>query len=142
MHDELSSPIQAFDLHQIRLLDGRFKENMLREQTWIMQLDTKRHLHSFKNNAGVYTANEGGYFAMRKYGGWESLDCDLRGHSTGHLLSGLALRYAQTGNDYYKLKADSLVKGLAEVQSALNQECYLSDLSHELINRNLAGKSV
>ena len=91
LHDQLSSPIQAFDLHQIRLLDGRFKENMLREQAWIKQLDTKRLLHSFRNNAGIYSANEGGYFFIKKYGGWESLDCDLRGHSTGHLLSGLAL---------------------------------------------------
>lgn len=142
LQDQLSSPVQAFDLHQIRLLDGRFKENMLREQSWIKQLDTKRLLHSFRNNSGVYTANEGGYFAMKKYGGWESLDCDLRGHSTGHLLSGLALMYAQTGDDYYKLKADSLVKGLSEVQTALNQEGYLSAFPQELINRNLTGKSV
>jgi DUF1680 family protein len=142
LHDQLFSPIQAFDLHQIRLLDGRFKENMLREQAWIKQLDTKRLLHSFRNNAGIYSANEGGYFAMKKYGGWESLDCDLRGHTTGHLLSGLALMYAQTGDDYYKIKADSLIKGLAEVQTALNQDGYLSAFPQELINRNLAGKSV
>ncbi len=141
-NDKVEASIKAFDLQATRLLDGRFKENMVREQTWLMQLSVKRLLHSFRNNAGIYDANEGGYYEIKKYGGWESLDCDLRGHTTGHLLSGLALMYAQTGEAYYKLKGDSLVKGLAEVQTTLNQEGYLSAFPQELINRNLTGKKV
>lgn len=140
--DKTTPVIQAFDLHAVRLLNGRFYDNMQREQAWLKQLSVKRLLHSFRTNAGIYDANEGGYFDMKKYGGWESLDCDLRGHSTGHLLSGLALMYAQTGDSYYKLKGDSLVNGLAEVQTTLNQGGYLSAFPQELINRNLAGKRV
>ncbi len=140
--DKAAPVVQSFDLQAVRLLNGRFYDNMQREQAWLKQLSVKRLLHSFRTNAGIYDANEGGYFDMKKYGGWESLDCDLRGHSTGHLLSGLALMYAQTGDSYYKLKGDSLVNGLAEVQTTLNQGGYLSAFPQELINRNLAGKRV
>lgn len=38
-------------------------------------------LHSFRNNAGVFAGLEGGYESVVKPGGWESLDCDLRGHT-------------------------------------------------------------
>lgn len=132
----------AFPMQQVRLLDSPFRDNMMRESAWILQLDVKRLLHSFRNNAGVYTANEGGYFTMKKLGGWESLDCDLRGHTTGHVLSGLAMLYAQTGEDCYRLKADSLVSGLAEVQSVLGQNGYISAYPQNLINRNIQGKGV
>lgn len=107
-----------------------------------MSIDSKRLLHSFRTNAGIYDANEGGYFDVKKFGGRESLDCELRGHSTGHLLSGLALMYARTGDERFKLKADSLVEGLAEVQEVLNQGGYLSAYPQELINRNISDKKV
>ncbi len=140
--DQLNSPVQSFDLHLVRLLDGRFRENMLREQKWILGLPVNRLLHSFHTNAGVYAGLEGGYDEGRKLSGWESLDCELRGHTTGHLLSGLALMYAQTGEEVFRIKSDSLIKGLAEVQKALDQNGYLSAFPQELINRNMAGKSV
>jgi len=99
-------------------------------------------LHSFRTNAGIYSGNEGGYFTVPKLAGWESLDCELRGHSTGHILSGLALMYATTGEEKYKVKGDSLVTGLAEVQQVLDQHGYLSAFPEMLINRNLAGQRV
>ncbi|HTN19745.1 MAG TPA: beta-L-arabinofuranosidase domain-containing protein [Pelobium sp.] len=140
--DALEPTINAFDLSDVRLLDGRFKDNMQREQKWLLSLSTQRLLHTFRTNAGVYDGNEGGYFTVKKLGGWESLDCELRGHSVGHILSGLALMYASTKDEVYKLKGDSLVAGLAEVQKALNQNGYLSAFPQELINRNIAGQRV
>lgn len=142
IEDKFKPALNCFDLSDVRLLDGRFKQNMEREQRWLLSIDTKRLLHSFRTNAGIYDANEGGYFEVRKLGGWESLDCDLRGHSMGHILSGLALMYASTGDDTYKTKADSLVTGLGEVQKVLNQDGYLSAFPQELINRNIEGKRV
>lgn len=142
LKDKLTPTVYSFDLADVRLLEGRFKQNMQREQEWLHSIDIKRMLHSFRTNAGIFDANEGGYFDIKKYGGWESLDCELRGHSTGHLLSGLALMYAQTGDNTYKMKADSMVAGLAEVQQVLNQDGYLSAYPQELINRNIAGKRV
>ena len=38
---------------------------------------------------------------VKKYGGWESLDCELRGHTTGHLLSAYGLMYAATGSEIF-----------------------------------------
>jgi uncharacterized protein len=140
--DKLVPAVYSFDLQDIQLTDSRFKQNMQREQAWLLSIDVNRLLHPFRNNAGIYSGNEGGYYAMKKLAGWESLDCDLRGHSTGHILSGLALMYASTHDELYKVKADSLVNGLAGVQRALDQNGYLSAFPQELINRNMAGQRV
>lgn len=70
----------------VRLLPSRFQDNMRRDSAWISTIPVASLLHSFRNNAGVFTGREGGYMTMNKLGGWESLDCDLRGHITGHLL--------------------------------------------------------
>ena len=126
--------VQPFALTDVKLLPSRFHRNMQRDSAWISSIPVNRLLHSFKNTAGVYSALEGGYDAGLKLGGWESLDCDLRGHITGHLLSAMA--YLQM-----KQKADSLVQGLAEVQRQYGTG-YLSAFGEGLIDRNIQGKSV
>lgn len=138
------APIGAygFELSDVKLLDSPFKENMKRESNWILSLSVKSLLHSFRTNAGLYSGNEGGYFVTKKLGGWEALDCDLRGHSTGHIMSGLSLLYATTGDEVYRVKSDSIVNGLAEVQKQLNQKGYLSAFPENLIDRAIEGKSV
>ena len=139
---DLAEPeAECFDLDRIRLLPGRFRENMQRDSAWMMSLDTDRLLHSFRTTAGVFSGKEGGYMTVKKLGGWESLDCDLRGHITGHYLSAAALMYASTGEEIFKMKGDSLVSGLAEVQKAWGNG-YLSAFPEGLIERNIAGKSV
>ena len=127
MKKETVAPIrvQSFDLKDVRLLASRFRDNMLRDSAWMTSLDVNRLLHSFRTNAGVFAGREGGYMTVKKLGGWESLDCELRGHTTGHLLSAYALMYAATGSEIFKLKGG-----------------YLSAYPEELINRNIQGKSV
>ncbi len=132
---------ESFDLKDVRLLPSRFRENMMRDSAWMASIEVNRLLHSFRTNAGVFAGREGGYMTVKKLGGWESLDCELRGHITGHLLSAYGLMYAATGSEIFKLKGDSLVSGLAEVQTALGSG-YLSAFPEELINRNLRGGSV
>mgnify|MGYP002619922919 CR=1 FL=1 len=126
--------VQPFALQDVRLLPSRFQRNMQRDSAWIASIPVNRLLHSFRNTAGVYSALEGGYDAGLRLGGWESLDCDLRGHITGHLLSAMA--YLQM-----REKADSLVQGLAEVQRQYGTG-YLSAFGEGLIDRNIQGKSV
>ena len=133
---------QAFDLREVTLLPGRVRHNLERDSAWMANISVNRLLHSFRNNAGVFAGLEGGYESVKKFGGWESLDCDLRGHTTGHLMSAYGLMYAATGADVFKLKGDSIVAGLAEVQEALGPSGYLSAFPEELINRNLKGKGV
>lgn len=142
VEDNAPSAVKSFDLKEVWLLPGRVRENLERDSAWLANISAKRMLHSFRNNAGVYAGVEGGYESVKKYGGWESLDCDLRGHTTGHLLSAYGLMYAATGDEQFKLKGDSLVAGLAEVQAALGDKGYLSAFPEELINRNLQGKGV
>ncbi len=142
IEDKLIAKLYSFDLQDVKLLNSRFKKNMEREQQWLMLIGVNRLLHSFRTNAGVFSATEGGYDAGLKLAGWESLDCELRGHTTGHILSGLALMYASTGESKYKLRGDSIVAGLAVVQDALNQDGYLGAYSQGLIDRNIAGKPV
>lgn len=142
LNDTKNAAVLGFDLQDVKLLDSPFKQNMMRESSWILSLKTDQLLHSFRTNAGVFSGLEGGYMTVERLGGWESLDCELRGHSTGHILSGLALLYASTGEQVYKSKSDSLVSGLAEVQKVLNQNGYLSAYPQNLINRNIAGQRV
>lgn len=137
--------VYAFDLKDIRLLDSPFKDNLERNSKWIMSLDVNRLLHSFRTTSGVFAGLEGGYSIVKKLGGWESLDCELRGHSIGHLMAALAYLYASTGDEKYKIKSDSLINGLAEVQNAyfkMGLNGYLSAYPENLINRNIAGQRV
>ncbi len=108
---------------------------MERDGKWLLSIDNERLLHSWKVNAGMQTY-------AKPYGGWEGLDVELRGHTTGHVLSGLALMYASTGDIVYKNKGDSLVTELAEIQKVLNQNGYLSAFPQNLINRVIEGKPV
>ncbi|MCX6011927.1 MAG: glycoside hydrolase family 127 protein [Chloroflexi bacterium] len=125
----------SFDLSDIKLLDSRFKENMERDGKWLLSINNRRLLHSWQVNAGMSTN-------ARSFGGWEGLDVELRGHSLGHVLSGLALMYASTGEIAYKSKADSLVRALAEIQQVINQGGYLSAFPQNLVNRAIEGKPV
>ena len=132
---------EPFSLQDVRLLPSRFTENLQRDAAWMRSLSVDRLLHSFRNTSGCYAALEGGYTAVKKLGGWESLDCDLRGHTTGHILSATALMYSATGEEYFRQKGDSLVSGLASVQRVYGNG-YLSAFPEEFINRNLRGERV
>ena len=57
----------SFDLSYIKLLDSRFKENMERDGKWLLSIDNKRLLHSWRVNAGM-SSN------ARSFGGCEGLD--------------------------------------------------------------------
>ncbi|MGK9124472.1 glycoside hydrolase family 127 protein [Olivibacter sp. SA151] len=148
---KITLPIKAnikaysFDIRDVRLGKSTFRDNMERTSKWILNLEVARLLQSFRNTAGVFSDREGGYMTVKKLGGWESLDCDLRGHTTGHILSALSYLYATTGDERYKLKGDSLVSGLNEVQQGftqMGQNGFLAAFPENLINRNIAGRPV
>ncbi|MBM6992925.1 MAG: glycoside hydrolase family 127 protein [Prevotella sp.] len=140
-HTVAQQVCEPFSLTQVHLLPSRFRDNMRRDSAWMMSIPVKRLLHSFRNTAGAFSDKEGGYMTMPKLGGWESLDCDLRGHITGHLLSALATLYAQTQSAEVKAKSDSIIEGLREVQQIVGTG-YLSAFGEGLIERNIQGKSV
>ena len=130
-------PLQAssFDYSDVRLLDGPFKHAMETDQRWLKQADVNCFLHNFRVNAGIATG-------APALGGWESLDCEVRGHSLGHFLSALALMYASTQDEQYRTKGAELVKGLAECQQVLGRGGYLSAFPEYFIDRAIMGEQV
>jgi uncharacterized protein len=108
---------KPFDLKQVRLLDSIFKANMRRDLDYLLQLEPDRFLHSFRVTAGLPSS-------AQPYGGWESPDGELRGHSMGHYLSGCSLMYASTDDDQLKVRADYIVAELAKCQDALPSQGY------------------
>lgn len=131
-------PVKAysFDLKDVRLLNSPFTDNMEREIQWLSTLSVDQLVRNFRFNAGILAHSTG---AME---GWEKLEIELRGHTTGHVMSALALLYATTGDASFKLKGDSIVSALAEVQAVLDQNGYLSAFPQHYIDRAIAGKGV
>lgn len=100
---------RSFELSQVRLLDGPFKEAMERNADYLLRLEPDRLLSGFRSEAGLEPKAE-------KYGGWE--ERGIAGHSLGHYLSGLAQMYAATGDEWFRERIDYIVNELATVQEA------------------------
>lgn len=149
VHRAYSQRVFPFPLSQVTLSDGsKWRNNQQLDSSWIASLTTKRLLHNFRTTAGVFSAYEGGYSGrqkVEKLGGWESMDCDLRGHAVGHLLSAYALMAnalpSVKGREEMRIKGDSIVQGLRACQQMIGTG-YVSAFPEGLINRNIAGQSV
>jgi uncharacterized protein len=128
-----------FDLSEVKLLDGPFRDAMIRDQRVLLGVDVDRLLHSFRVNAGLPST-------ARPFGGWEAPNVELRGHSMGHFLTACALMYSSTGDTRFAAKAESLVAELAKVQDAMPSRGfnpgYLSAFPEELFDRVDARKRV
>jgi uncharacterized protein len=128
-----------FDLKQVRLLDGPFRDAMLRDQKYLLSLDGDRFLHMFRVTAGLPSS-------AKPYGGWEDPKVELRGHSLGHYLSACALMYASTGDERLKARAEIIVAGLAKVQEAMPSRGfhpgYLSAFPEDFFDRVDAAQKV
>jgi DUF1680 family protein len=100
----------AVPLDAVELLDSPFRQNQARNTTYLLFLDPERMLRSFRLNYGEPSQAE-------PLGGWEKPDSQIRGHMTGHLLSALALTYANTGDSDAKSRGQYLVSQLAAFQA-------------------------
>ncbi len=100
----------AFPLTAVSLQTGPFLSNFSRTQAYLSFVDADRLLHTFRLNYGLSST-------ATPCGGWETPTTELRGHSTGHLLSGLAQAYANSGNAAFKTKGDYIVGVLAQCQA-------------------------
>lgn len=123
---------QPFDLRDVRLLDGPFRDAMLRTQRYLHALESDRLLWYFRQTAELETPGE-------PMGGWEKTE--VRGHTMGHYLSACALMVASTGDVSLKAKADAIVAELARCQEAIGSG-YLSAYPEEQIDRVLACERV
>jgi uncharacterized protein len=129
--DKIALKAVPFDLQDVRLLDGPFRDAMIRDQEYLLSLDQDRLLHNFRVTAGLPSTAE-------PLGGWEAPDVELRGHAVGHYLSAVSIMYASTGDERFKRRADSLVAEFAKIQTAESTRFhpgYLSAFPEELIDR-------
>ncbi|WP_369386898.1 beta-L-arabinofuranosidase domain-containing protein [Streptomyces sp. CG1] len=128
-----------FPLTAVTLLPGPFLDNQRRNTAYLRFVDIDRLLHTFRRNVGLPST-------AQPCGGWEAPTVELRGHSTGHLLSGLALTYANTGDTGLRDKGHELVSALAACQAAAPAagygKGYLSAFPESFFDRLEAGTGV
>ena len=137
--DGTAGATAAYPLASVRLLDSAFRANQGRTKDYLLFLDPNRMLHTFRLNYGRPSA-------ARPVGGWEAPNMQVRGHTTGHLLSGLALTYASTGDPRAKAAGEYLVGQLAQLQAiaplAGYAPGYLSAFPESFFDRLEAGQRV
>lgn len=129
----------ALPLRSVALTDSVFRDNQSRNSTYLRFVDPDRLLHMYRLNVGLPST-------AQPCGGWESPTTELRGHSTGHLMSGLALTYANTGDPAVLAKGRYLVAQLAACQAqspaAGFHPGYLSAFPENFFDRLEAGTGV
>ena len=105
--------VEDFNKKDVNLLDGSaFKEAQDRMLEVLLAQDDDQMLYNFRAASGLDTKD------APQMIGWDTPDSKLRGHTTGHYLSALALCYAATGNEKIKEKAVYMIKELAKCQEA------------------------
>jgi uncharacterized protein len=107
--DAVAAKAEPFGLHQVRLLDGPFKEGQDIAVKYLLRLEPDRFLANFRKEAGLPPKAE-------HYGGWESQG--VSGHTGGHYLSACALAHASTGDKRFLDRVNHITAELAECQKA------------------------
>ena len=129
----------AVPLAAVKLLDGPFRANQARNTDYLEFVDPDRLLHAFRLNVGLPSA-------ARPCHGWEAPTSEVRGHCTGHLMSGLAMTYANTGNRAAAEKGRYIVDELARCQARSRQagfhDGYLSAFPESFFGRLEADRPV
>ena len=100
---------REFPLEDVRLLNGPFKDAMMRDSAYLLRLDADRLLSGFRKEAGLTPK-------APAYGGWESMT--IAGHSLGHYLSACALMFASTGDARFRERVDYIISELETCQRA------------------------
>ncbi len=92
--------LEAFNLDQVQLNadlhnhNTKFIENRDKFITGLINTNPDNFLYMFRNAFGQEQPE-----GAEPLGGWDSQQTKLRGHATGHYLSGIAQAYASTGYD-------------------------------------------
>ena len=109
VRDRIRREARAFDLADVRLLDGPFKKAMLLDSAYLLRLEPDRFLSWFRKEAGLKPKGE-------VYGGWEARG--IAGHSLGHYLTACAMMFASTGDVRFRERVTYIVNELELCQRA------------------------
>lgn len=116
---------------EIKLTEGSAfyssQENMLE---FLLSVNDDQMLYNFRKASGLSTKD------VEPMSGWDAPDNQIRGHTTGHYLSALALAYRATANHKVKEKAIYIVESLEECQNSFSEQAnvhegFLSGYSEE-----------
>jgi DUF1680 family protein len=99
--------LQPFNLAEVRLLEGPFKQAQETDKKYMLSLDADRLLAPYLREAGLKPK-------VTSYGNWENTGLD--GHIGGHYLSALALMYASTGDTKVKDRMEYMIAELDRCQ--------------------------
>lgn len=99
----------AFNLNDVKLLDGPFRHAMQLDSAYLLSLKADRMLHRFHKHAGLPIKDS-------VYRGWES--DGLSGHTLGHFLSAASMMYVSTGNAEFRNRVNYIVDELEKCQQA------------------------
>jgi len=136
--DAVQPQAQPFDLDSVRLIETTLLKLTEHNRDFLQSLETDRLLHTFRLTAGLPSSAE-------PLGGWEKPDVELRGHFTGHFLSGCALMSVGAGDTMLRDKGNLVVAELAKCQKAngkSNANGYLSAFPPSFFDRLKAGQKV
>lgn len=102
--------VEPFDLSDVCLLEGPFKDAQERDKGYILRVEVDRLMHWWRVNNGLPSK-------AQPYGLWKTNDYAFQGHYEGHFLSACAEMYRSTGDARFKERLDQTVTIMAEVQS-------------------------
>ena len=101
---------QPLALEAVRLVGGPLKKAQDADAAFLLTVDPDRTLSALRTAAGLDAK-------APPLGGWDNAKRRwLTGHIAGHLLSAVSLMYAATGDERFKVRADSMVGQLADIQ--------------------------
>jgi DUF1680 family protein len=123
---------QPFDLRQVKLGPGPFRDAMEVNRRFLLGLDPDRLLHNFRVTAGLPSSAE-------PLGGWEAPENELRGHFVGHYLSACSLLGVSLDDSELLARSSQLVAELARCQQPNG---YLSAFPEEFFDRLREGRGV
>lgn len=120
---------QHFDLEEVTLLDGPFKQAMQTNNRLLLEYDADRLLTPFIRQAGLSTDASSPYYGWEtkhpSFQNWGLSSWSLEGHVGGHYLTALALAYAASHDEaerkLLKERLDYMLGVLDDCQKAFDQ---------------------
>lgn len=111
--------LHQLDQRNVTMLPGLFRDRMLLNRSYLLELGTQELLQSYYLEAGIVMPElqvlerpE----AAKLHWGWEAPTCQLRGHFLGHWLQAAAALIAAEQDAALKAKLDEIISELAKCQ--------------------------
>ena len=100
-----------------KIKGGYFNDNRLRAEEFLIGVNLDTQLYNFRAAAGLDLRG------AEPMSGWDAPEGLLRGHTTGHFMSGIALAYAGKTENQAKFgeMIEYMVNGMAECQDAMEK---------------------